>query len=159
MNKKGFTLVEIIAVIVLLVTIGGIFTVSMVRKLNDKDNNKDTVKQIISAADAYVSANKEEIEKLYEGYNFVDITIKDLKNNGLLNDDVIDPNTNEKYSDDEKIRITLNGSTGTVEFTISPEDKDNTYLIADDIYLKYDDNNTNWCNSDDNVLMIKILVD
>lgn len=52
MNKKGVTLVEIIAVIVLLVTIGGIFTVSMVRKLNDKENNKDTVKQIISAADA-----------------------------------------------------------------------------------------------------------
>lgn len=153
MNKKGFTLVEIIAVIVLLVTIGGIFTVSMVRKLNDKDNNKDTVKQIISAADAYVSANKEEIEKLYEGYNFVDITIKDLKNNGLLNDDVIDPNTNEKYSDDEKVRITLNGSTGAVEFTISPEDQDNTYLIADDIYLKYDANNTNWCNNDDNVFM------
>lgn len=153
MNKKGFTLVEIIAVIVLLVTIGGIFTVSMVRKLNDKDNNKDTVKQIISAADAYVSANKEEIEKLYEGYNFVDITIKDLKNNGLLNDDVIDPNTKEKYSDDEKVRITLNGSTGAVEFTISPEDQDNTYLIADDIYLKYDANNTNWCNSDDNVFM------
>ena len=123
MNKKGVTLVEIIAVIVLLVTIGGIFTVSMVRKLNDKENNKDTVKQIISAADAYVSANKEEIEKLYEGYNFVDITIKDLKNNGLLNDDIIDPNTNEKYSDDEKVRITLNGSTGTVEFTISPRRK------------------------------------
>ncbi|MCI7554025.1 MAG: type II secretion system GspH family protein [Tenericutes bacterium] len=136
MNKKGFTLVEIIAVIVLLVTIGGIFTVSMVRKLNDKENNKDTVKQIISAADAYVSANKEEIEKLYEGYNFVDITIKDLKNNGLLNDDIIDSNTNEKYSDDEKVRITLNGSTGTVEFTISPEEKDNTYLIADDILFK-----------------------
>ena len=136
MNKKGVTLVEIIAVIVLLVTIGGIFTVSMVRKLNDKENNKDTVKQIISAADAYVSANKEEIEKLYEGYNFVDITIKDLKNNGLLNDDIIDPNTNEKYSDDEKVRITLNGSTGTVEFTISPKEKDNTYLIADDILFK-----------------------
>lgn len=136
MNKKGVTLVEIIAVIVLLVTIGGIFTVSMVRKLNDKENNKDTVKQIISAADAYVSANKEEIEKLYEGYNFVDITIKDLKNNGLLNDDIIDPNTNEKYSDDEKVRITLNGSTGAVEFTISPKEKDNTYLIADDILFK-----------------------
>ena len=153
MNKKGFTLVEIIAVIVLLVTIGGIFTVSMVRKLNDKDNNKDTVKQIISAADAYVSANKEEIEKLYEGYNFVDITIKDLKNNGLLNDDIIDPNTNEKYSDDEKVRITLNGSTGAVEFTISPKEKDNTYLVADDIYLKYDANNTNWCDNDNNVFM------
>ena len=153
MNKKGFTLVEIIAVIVLLVTIGGIFTVSMVRKLNDKENNKDTVKQIISAADAYVSANKEEIEKLYEGYNFVDITIKDLKNNGLLNDDIIDPNTNEKYSDDEKVRITLNGSTGAVEFTISPEEKDNTYLIADDIYLKHDANNTNWCDNDNNVFM------
>lgn len=122
-------------------------------EIKEKENNKDTVKQIISAADAYVSANKEEIEKLYEGYNFVDITIKDLKNNGLLNDDIIDPNTNEKYSDDEKVRITLNGSTGTVEFTISPEEKDNTYLIADDIYLKNDANNTNWCDNDNNVFM------
>ena len=48
----------------------------------------------------------------------------------------LDRRTIEKYSDDEKVRITLNGSTGTVEFTISPEEKDNTYLIADDILFK-----------------------
>ena len=77
-NKKGFTLVEIIAVIALIAVIVGIFIVNLVGKNDPKENNKDTVKQILSAADAYVSANKSEIEKLYEGYNFVDITIGDL---------------------------------------------------------------------------------
>ena len=83
-NKKGFTLVEIIAVIALIAVIVGIFIVNLVGKNDPKENNKDTVKQILSAADAYVSANRSEIEKLYEGYNFVDITIGDLKNNGLI---------------------------------------------------------------------------
>lgn len=106
-NKKGFTLVEIIAVIALIAVIVGIFIVNLVGKNDPKENNKDTVKQILSAADAYVSANRSEIEKLYEGYNFVDITIGDLKNNGLLSEDITNKETNEKYKDEEVVRVTL----------------------------------------------------
>ena len=117
-NKKGFTLVEIIAVIALIAVIVGIFIVNLVGKNDPKENNKDTVKQILSAADAYVSANRSEIEKLYEGYNFVDITIGDLKNNGLLSEDITNKETNEKYKDEEVVRVTLNGSTGATELLI-----------------------------------------
>lgn len=106
-NKKGFTLVEIIAVIALIAVIVGIFIVNLVGKNDPKENNKDTVKQILSAADAYVSANKSEIEKLYEGYNFVDITIGDLRSNGLLSEDITNKETSEKYKDDEVVRVTL----------------------------------------------------
>lgn len=106
-NKKGFTLVEIIAVIALIAVIVGIFIVNLVGKNDPKENNKDTVKQILSAADAYVSANKSEIEKLYEGYNFVDITIGDLRSNGLLSEDITNKETSEKYKDDEIVRVTL----------------------------------------------------
>lgn len=149
-NKKGFTLVEIIAVIALIAVIVGIFIVNLVGKNDPKENNKDTVKQILSAADAYVSANKSEIEKLYEGYNFVDITIGDLKNNGLLSEDIINKETNEKYKDDVVVRVTLNDATKATEFELDPEDKDtdNTYLVADTIYLEYDASGTNWCNGE-----------
>lgn len=147
-NKKGFTLVEIIAVIALIAVIIGIFIVNLVGKNDPKENNKDTVKQILSAADAYVSANKTEIEKLYEGYNFVDITIGDLKRNGLLSDDITNKETNEKYKDDEVVRVTLNSGTGATEFELNPEDKENTYLVADSIYLMYDANGGNWCNGE-----------
>ena len=122
-NKKGFTLVEIIAVIALIAVIVGIFIVNLVGKNDPKENNKDTVKQILSAADAYVSANRSEIEKLYEGYNFVDITIGDLKNNGLLSEDITNKETNEKYKDEEVVRVTLNGSTGATEFELNPADE------------------------------------
>ena len=147
-NKKGFTLVEIIAVIALIAVIVGIFIVNLVGKNDPKENNKDTVKQILSAADAYVSANKSEIEKLYEGYNFVDITIGDLRSNGLLSEDITNKETNEKYKDDEIVRVTLNGGTGATEFELNPPDETNTYLVTDSIYLAYDANGSNWCNGD-----------
>ena len=147
-NKKGFTLVEIIAVIALIAVIVGIFIVNLVGKNDPKENNKDTVKQILSAADAYVSANKSEIEKLYEGYNFVDITIGDLKNNGLLSEDITNKETNEKYKDEEVVRVTLNGSTGATEFELNPADETNTYLVADSIYLAYDASGSNWCTEE-----------
>lgn len=147
-NKKGFTLVEIIAVIALIAVIVGIFIVNLVGKNDPKENNKDTVKQILSAADAYVSANRSEIEKLYEGYNFVDITIGDLKNNGLLSEDITNKETNEKYKDEEVVRVTLNGSTGATEFELNPADETNTYLVADSIYLAYDASGSNWCTEE-----------
>lgn len=147
-NKKGFTLVEIIAVIALIAVIVGIFIVNLVGKNDPKENNKDTVKQILSAADAYVSANKSEIEKLYEGYNFVDITIGDLKSNGLLSEDITNKETNEKYKDEEVVRVTLNGSTGATEFELNPADETNTYLVADSIYLAYDASGSNWCTEE-----------
>ena len=147
-NKKGFTLVEIIAVIALIAVIVGIFIVNLVGKNDPKENNKDTVKQILSAADAYVSANKSEIEKLYEGYNFVDITIGDLKNNGLLSEDITNKETSEKYKDEEVVRVTINGSTGATEFELNPADETNTYLVADSIYLAYDASGSNWCTEE-----------
>ena len=147
-NKKGFTLVEIIAVIALIAVIVGIFIVNLVGKNDPKENNKDTVKQILSAADAYVSANRSEIEKLYEGYNFVDITIGDLKNNGLLSEDITNNETSEKYKDEEVVRVTLNGSTGATEFELNPADENNTYLVADSIYLAYDASGSNWCTEE-----------
>lgn len=147
-NKKGFTLVEIIAVIALIAVIVGIFIVNLVGKNDPKENNKDTVKQILSAADAYVSANRSEIEKLYEGYNFVDITIGDLKNNGLLSEDITNKETNEKYKDEEVVRVTLNGSTGATEFELNPADETNTYLVADSVYLAYDASGSNWCTEE-----------
>lgn len=147
-NKKGFTLVEIIAVIALIAVIVGIFIVNLVGKNDPKENNKDTVKQILSAADAYVSANRSEIEKLYEGYNFVDITIGDLKSNGLLSEDITNKETNEKYKDEEVVRVTLNGSTGATEFELNPADETNTYLVADSIYLAYDASGSNWCTEE-----------
>lgn len=147
-NKKGFTLVEIIAVIALIAVIVGIFIVNLVGKNDPKENNKDTVKQILSAADAYVSANKSEIEKLYEGYNFVDITIGDLRSNGLLSEDITNKETSEKYKDDEIVRVTLNGGTGATEFELNPPDETNTYLVADSIYLAYDASGSNWCTEE-----------
>ena len=147
-NKKGFTLVEIIVVIALIAVIVGIFIVNLVGKNDPKENNKDMVKQILSAADAYVSANKSEIEKLYEGYNFVDITIGDLKNNGLLSEDITNKETSEKYKDEEVVRVTINGSTGATEFELNPADETNTYLVADSIYLAYDASGSNWCTEE-----------
>ena len=58
-RKRGFTLVEIIIIIVVLVAIAGLFAVNMISTLkrNKDDETKSIVAQIKSAADAYVVAN------------------------------------------------------------------------------------------------------
>ena len=60
-NKKGFTLVEIIAVIALIAVIVGIFIVNLVGKNDPKENNKDTVKQILSAASTILTSTNNTI--------------------------------------------------------------------------------------------------
>ena len=67
-NKKGFTLVEIIAVIALIAVIVGIFIVNLVGKNDPKENNKDTVRNNF----------------LVELYNFIDSIYKKKQRNIFL---------------------------------------------------------------------------
>ena len=155
-NKKGFTLVELVIVIALLVVIAGIFTVSLIKSIgNQKDEeSKDMIAQIVSAANAYVSVNPDKIEDLFNGYGYVDIPIGTLRDKGFLKEDVKDPHTGKRIPDDEKVRVKLDLG-DYLDFKY-PVDKDQENLdawkfIAEDLYVDFSSEDQDWCDNEDNI--------
>lgn len=106
MNKRGFTLVELLATIVLLSIISVIsyVSISSVIKKNKVNNCRNLIKSIEGASREYVSDNR---------YNFTNrddkvITAEDLFRGNYLKNEIMDPFTNEKVnSENVKIIISL----------------------------------------------------
>lgn len=108
MNKKGYTLVEIISVIALLAVICGLFVLNFSRKNNNQleENYNNEIKKMESAADTYVMTNKSSNDSKYgiikytasnQDESFCYITIDDLVSDGFLNEIPINPKTNEEF--------------------------------------------------------------
>lgn len=106
MNKKAFTLVELIAVLVLLGVLGLIATLTISNELKE---NKETlyniqIDNIKRSAQNWANNN---VFNLPDGDGeFIIITLGELKQQGL-SEDVINPKTNEQFKDDLQIKITL----------------------------------------------------
>ena len=161
-DKRGFTLVELIIVIGLLTVIAGMFVMNMIKTQgNQKEEEKeDLVAQIVSAATTYVSINPEEVKNLYEGYGYVDIPVGHMRDAGLLSEDLKDPDTGKKVSDDEVVRVTLSlGDLFDIKFPVEDDaNKDAWKMTADPIIIPYDPNGGTceegkncWCDDRNNV--------
>lgn len=106
MNKRGFTLVELLAIIVILslLTLIGSTTVTKLVK-NSKEKLYDAQIELIKvAAESWGSNNLDKLP--VETGECKYITLKNLKTYGVLEDDIINPKTNKEFSDDMKIKIT-----------------------------------------------------
>lgn len=107
-SKKGFTLIEIIAVISVLVIVITIFAVNMI-KINNKNKNEEYQKYvniITSSTDAYLAFNKDSIRDLSPD-NEVYIKISDIKAAGYLLGDLKNPKTGKIIDDNEYVKVTL----------------------------------------------------
>lgn len=99
MKSKGFTLIELMGVLVIL---GLVITVSSIIVVNQIDKSKDkisaaTEKLIFVAADNYIEDNINDYPKINN--NLYCISISTLINNNLLEKSIIDSerNLNENY--------------------------------------------------------------
>ena len=150
LNNKGFTLVEILAVIVILgiLTAITIPTVTTIIEKNTQDNIKNLEKTIISAAKMYISDNRYEIK---------------LDSNTTCSNTITERNIksiNANQITESKIPIQTLITTGYIKGTIiHPEtkknmnpDKDKSYIV-----IKYDCNTKDYKygNSKDNTLKIE----
>lgn len=151
-NKKGFTLVEIIIVVSILVVVATIFSVNMISTLNkNKEKEEENVITVVkTAAETYIAVNPEKFEDLYEGYGYVDVTIDELIDNGLLNDDIRNQLT------EDVVRVTLaTGDFLDVTYPIAETDKELTAwsMVAEYLNIDYDSktNSNTWCNNKSNV--------
>ena len=119
MNKKGFTLIELIATITIMVMITIIAIPTSIKFIEKgKQNQYDILEdQIISAANKYYINHKD--DKC--------ITIDELKNTNLLNEvddkfinnlgNIINPKTNKTLN--EQVKVTINGNKVTYKLVAS----------------------------------------
>ncbi len=109
MNKKGFILVELLGVIIIISAILAIVFPSVSSVLNNGENTVINVqiKKILNGAYDY-SINK--ISLLPDGDEVTYLTLNELKMLGYVDSNIIDPRTNEIFPNDMVISIKNVGS-------------------------------------------------
>jgi len=113
-NKKGFTLVELLAVIVILGIILSITTITVINTINKSQNESNQISDdlIKKAAELYISENsykiKSEIEKSTNSSDSIEVM--DLKEKGYLK-------VNESYTDNRSVFFGLADDNYTIIIT------------------------------------------
>ena len=109
MNKKGFTLVELLAVITVLGLIG-ILTVPVVDRVIRDNRAKAAavnVDTILNAAYDFVQKNPSYLPSATNGAEGTKILYQDLVNAGLIKEEMVNPKTNSRYNLNSEIKITF----------------------------------------------------
>ena len=109
-NNNGFSMIELLAVIVILGIISTISIVSVSRLVErSRENYYETQqKQLILAAQSYANDNKSVLPK--ETGSFSTVYLKELYDKKYITDKIVDQNKNECYPDK-----TVDGSGKTIE--------------------------------------------
>ena len=107
--KKGFTLAELIGVLVVLALIGMIAIPSVANSIKDNKIKLCNINfsNIVDEAKSWASNNIEKLPSLNET---VEITFSDLVKYGYAESNLIDSKTKEAFTDDWKIVITKSAS-------------------------------------------------
>ena len=133
MKKKGFTLVELLAVIVILslVLVIAVPSVNKYIKQSKEKAYDAQISTIIEAAQAYASTN---LELLPNRENIsVKVTLGQLKSSGLIKEEVKNPNDDKYFDDALTIKIKKNKENyiyEVVENTITTRDGEKSPKIT-----------------------------
>ena len=124
MNKRAFTLIELLAVITILLVLAVVITPKIVQQINKSEEvayNKQ-IEEIINTSKIYVNQNS---NLLQEDINV--ITLQELKNSGLLNSSkVLNPITKEELTGCIIVRYTNN----KYEYMYSEEENECNPIIV-----------------------------
>ena len=106
MNKKGFTLVEIIVSVALLALIGVIVGISLNSTIKKQQisSYEEYVEKVKSSALLYINNTPSIINELNDNYSYKILEARDVISNGYLNENLIDPSTKEKINQNDKIK-------------------------------------------------------
>lgn len=117
MNKRGFTLVEIIVCVSIVAVIGIAIGVNYDKIFGGEKTPEEKITTVESAAEIFAEANPNLVEGLYDNTKWhVNITVGDLIDSGVLDENFKDENGNS-YSRDTIITVSLN-SDGYLNFEV-----------------------------------------
>lgn len=134
MNKKGFTLVEIIVCVALIAIVAIIVGVNSDKIFGNNNKSADEIRTTIeSAAEIYAEGNGNVIAPLYGEKGFIILTVGDLIGSGYLEEGITDEN-GDVISETTEVLVTLN-SDGYLEFTYNPGSTAQGYLVAPSITI------------------------
>ena len=137
-RKKGFTLVELIATIVLIAVIGAIiiFNVTNISSTNRDSEYERFVAAVKSAAQVYADQNPDIFDSLYVNKAFVYITVGDLIEDGLLDENLKNPYTEKRIGAKERIKGNLDTDNGalTFEYPVNGNEEE-SFLVALSDYI------------------------
>lgn len=108
MNRKGFTIVEILGVLIIMGVLL-LITIPTIDSILLKQRKKLYNEHLVEVKDALklwgdVNADKLPVDK----DNPTSVTLKELKLSGFIKDEFINPITDKCYSNDNTFTITLN---------------------------------------------------
>lgn len=120
MKNKGFTLVELLAVILILSLLILIVIPSIMSSVKSSENKTDdlTLKIIYEATSLYVSNHKENFEEVNGSSGFV--TLRTLVNEGLLSEPIKMSGKGDDLTDTKCVEITYNNG-----YTLELRDNNN----------------------------------
>ena len=97
-NNKGFTLVEVLAVVAILLLIIAIITPNIIKQFKNAGQitDKEQINSLINIAKIYMNENT---ELFPESNNTYEITITELKESGLIKkEQILNPSTKEELT-------------------------------------------------------------
>lgn len=130
MNKKGFTLAELIGVIVVLALICliSVPAIASVLKTNKKSLCETQLNNILAAARNYASENLLTMP-VNDGETRI-ITIQDLIDNGFIDQDIENPVTKENFDSEIEITIKKVGKKLDISFGTDEEENNKVYNLC-----------------------------
>ncbi len=128
MRKNGFTLVEMMTVIIIMVTLGiiAVFSITGIVKNSTEKLYQLQITSILDASRTYAVENANTLSDNNQ------ITLCDLKRSSLLEDDLKNPRTEEPFDNSLIVDISKN-SDGEFEFKFDGESKMENYYCDLDI--------------------------
>ena len=135
--KKGFTLIELLAVITILSIIVLIASVSLSNVLKDSKEDLSN-SQITAIKEATRSWSADNMDILPSNNDCSFLLLKDLKEDGLLDEKVIDPKNKKNISNDLKIKIEskMNGTgNSNLTYEVNPNSIKNCTYIGSGVYV------------------------
>ncbi len=131
-SKNGYTLTEILVVVLLLSIVGGIiiFNVNSILNNNKTKSYEKYIAQVKSSAETYASLNMDAVNDLYENKSFTYITVGDLIDHGFLDEKLTNPYTGEKISRNELVKLSLSSETGNLTIMYPVEESNKEVFLS-----------------------------
>lgn len=108
-NKRGFTLIELVAVVALLSIVGLVVVISVNKQLDNQEKRKYEIyrESILEAAELYVEPRRNMFPELSKLGDSTYITAKDIISANLLDSELENPKTNGPIDQNTRIKITV----------------------------------------------------